>query len=157
MEWLVFGLLIIGLLLLWAEFYLPGGLLGVIACGLIVAGLGLSFFVFPPILAAVMTIVVILLVCILMWYWMKTFHRSFFGKRIMLTKEIEGEEVTDALAALVGKTGKTTTKLHPSGKAIIDDQKIDAVAERGVIGADVLVQVVKVDGIQVLVRPAAAE
>ena len=156
MTWLVFGLLLIGLLLLFAEFYLPGGLLGLIACGFLIAGIVFGFTEFGALIGSLLSLGVVAVVGTLVFYWMKTFHKSFFGKRMMLNEAVGGDDVIEGFAELVGKGGETTTPLHPSGKALIDGQKIDAVAERGVIEAGVKVKVVKVDGIQIVVRPAAA-
>ncbi|MFT5465993.1 MAG: membrane-bound serine protease (ClpP class) [Verrucomicrobiales bacterium] len=156
MTWLVFGFLFIGLLLLWAEFYLPGGLLGLLACGFLIAGIVLGFVEFGGLIGSLLSLVVVAFVGTMVYFWMKTFHTSFFGKRMMLNASVGGEEVYEQLAELVGRVGETTTKLHPSGKAIVDDQKIDAVAERGVIDVGVKIKVVRVDGINIVVRPATA-
>lgn len=153
MEWLVFGVLLIGVLLLWAEFYLPGGILGVLGGAMIFIGLILGYIEFGLLWGSIITIGVIVLVIFLLRHWMRTFHLSFFGKRMMLDTEIGGKEVYDTLSGLVGKSGETATRLQPSGKAVIEGKKFDVVAERGSIDAGVGVKVVKVDGIEVVVRP----
>ncbi len=56
---------------------------------------------------------------------------------------------------LVGRTGRTTSPLHPSGFAEIDGERVDVVAEGEHIDPGEPVRVVRVDGNRVVVRRVA--
>lgn len=56
-------------------------------------------------------------------------------------------------AHLVGKTGKVLSDLRPVGMCLIDGERIECLAQRGVITRGSQVEVVTVEGMQVLVRP----
>jgi membrane-bound serine protease (ClpP class) len=58
----------------------------------------------------------------------------------------------DALAFLVGETGRTTTVLRPSGKARFGERLIDVTADGFYIETDSLVEVVDVQGPRVIVK-----
>ena len=103
-------------------------------------------------IGSISSFVMVLLITVLVVYWMKTFHRSPIGKRMMLNTSIGGGEIYETLTDLVGHTGTTASSLRPSGKAIIDGKKIDVVAEVGMIESGVEVKVVKVEGINIVVR-----
>ncbi|MGC4004114.1 MAG: NfeD family protein [Pirellulales bacterium] len=53
---------------------------------------------------------------------------------------------------LVGREGKTATKLTPSGKALIDDRLIDVVAPGDYVESGAAIKVVEVRGSRVVVR-----
>jgi membrane-bound serine protease (ClpP class) len=53
---------------------------------------------------------------------------------------------------LVGRTGRTTSPLHPSGFAEIDGERIDVIAEGEHVDTGAQVRVVRVDGNRVVVR-----
>lgn len=55
-------------------------------------------------------------------------------------------------SAYLGKTGKTTTTLRPSGKAQFDDTELDVVSTGEFIDADISVIVTKVEGYKIIVR-----
>lgn len=59
-----------------------------------------------------------------------------------------------ALRDLIGTEGRTATALRPVGTVVIQGQRIDALAESGVIEPDVPVVVVDVYDNQIKVRPA---
>jgi membrane-bound serine protease (ClpP class) len=55
---------------------------------------------------------------------------------------------------LIGRTGETITNLRPSGIALIDDQRVDVVAEGEFVGSGKEIVVVKVEGNRILVKEA---
>jgi membrane-bound serine protease (ClpP class) len=78
------------------------------------------------------------------------------GRKLILDTALEaGQGFESAPAsdhALIGKTGKTTTPLHPAGIAQIEGERIDVVSEGELIDAGELISVVRVDGNRVVVR-----
>ena len=55
---------------------------------------------------------------------------------------------------LVGAVGVAATDLHPSGSALIDDERLDVVAEAGFIEKGQNVRVVRSEGYRHVVEPA---
>lgn len=151
--WMIIVTFAVGLTLIWLEFYLPGGVLGLVGGGILVVAIIMVFgnygYQWGMLSAIGSGIFVWLLVC----YWMKTFHRSFLGRKITLNTETGRDETIESLPSLVGKTGVTTSQLSPSGKAKIEGARHDVVAQTGVIESGVEIKVVKVNGISILVQP----
>ena len=58
----------------------------------------------------------------------------------------------DNLDSLMGKHGAAFTKLRPAGIALINDEKIDVMAEGSFVEKGKLVEVVLVEGNRVVVR-----
>lgn len=84
------------------------------------------------------------------------FLKSPFGKLLQLDDSIVGGG-TDDHKDLVDKTGKALTDLHPGGKALIDGQRVDVLAQTGYISAGDAIKVVKIDGGQVTVKSMVAK
>src|SRR5699024_11738274 len=78
-----------------------------------------------------------------------------FWKRFVLTDATDSESgytSFDDRSHLVGKVGGTTTPLRPSGTVIIDDERIDAVAEGSCILGQVKGKGIVVGGAVSVVR-----
>ena len=73
----------------------------------------------------------------------------------MLNDEVGDDEIFAELEQLIGKTGETATPLRPGGKAMIEGRKRDVVAQFGVIDSGTPVEVVKLDGINLVVKAKA--
>jgi membrane-bound serine protease (ClpP class) len=88
--------------------------------------------------------------------FMRFLPRMPIGRKLILDTALEaGQGFESAPAsdhALIGKTGKTTTPLHPAGIAQIEGERIDVVSEGELIDAGELISVVRVDGNRVVVR-----
>lgn len=54
----------------------------------------------------------------------------------------------------LGKRGRASTPLHPAGIAEIDGRRLDVVSEGELVDAGQLIEVVRVDGNRIVVRPA---
>ncbi len=62
------------------------------------------------------------------------------------------EATEEAETTLVGKRGRSVTPLRPVGVCVIDGRRRDCISESGTIPAEVEVEVVSADGMQVKVR-----
>ncbi|CAN7316087.1 NfeD family protein [Rossellomorea sp. LjRoot5] len=147
-------LFVIGIILIVAEFFLPGGLAGVLGIGAIVASIMLAggdmmqmgVSVLIALLIAVATVII----------FVKVFGKKmkFFNKIILNdSTSTESGYVSNANRLdLIGRMGVTKTPLRPSGTVIVDDERIDAVTEGGFIKAGEKVKIVKVEGSRIVVR-----
>jgi membrane-bound serine protease (ClpP class) len=72
---------------------------------------------------------------------------------MILHQTLEGAQSSrNASTTLVGRAGVAQTVLRPSGMAVIDGNRLDVVAESGMIAAGNAIKVVAVEGTRVIVR-----
>ena len=146
----ILTLLVIGLLLLVSEIFLPGmvaGLAGIICLGL---GVALSFRDLGTTQGGVVLATTTLILVAGFVVWLKYFPDSSLAKPFVSEGQI-GDIGTEQ-PELLGKEGVTFTPLHPSGTAIIDERHIDVVTEGMPLEKDVSVKVVQVEGMRIVVR-----
>jgi membrane-bound serine protease (ClpP class) len=83
-----------------------------------------------------------------------------FLKKLIRTEDMSSatlvspEQATGAESELVGKTGRTLTLLRPAGRAEIDGEPVDVVAEGAYIPKGTTVEVTAVRGRRLVVKPA---
>lgn len=147
-------LFVIGIGLIIAEFFLPGGIAGVLGLGAIVGSLFLaSENVVHMGISILIAIGISILASILM---IKVFGKkmSIFKKFILTdsTKTEEGYVSNKNRLELIGLEGYALTALRPSGTVVIEDERIDVVSEGGFILKDARVRVVKAEGSRIVVR-----
>ncbi|MCG8599884.1 MAG: NfeD family protein [Verrucomicrobiales bacterium] len=150
---LILLLSIIGIVAILAELVLPGGILGVIGIGLLVAAVVVTFAKFGATAGIVASVLLLIFCFVVLGWWMKYFHRLPLTRKLILQNESgEEDEKKEERNSLLGKSGTTLTDLMPSGRVKIDGQKIDVIAESGSIGVGVDVTVVAVRGPSIVVR-----
>lgn len=150
---LILLLSIIGIVAILAELVLPGGILGVIGIGLLVAAVVVTFAKFGATAGIVASVLLLIFCFVVLGWWMKYFHRLPLTRKLILQNESgEEDEKKEERNSLLGKSGTTLTDLTPSGRVKIDGQKIDVIAESGSIGVGVDVTVVAVRGPSIVVR-----
>lgn len=152
-------LFLAGVGLLIAEFFVPGGILGIIGAvamvaGIIMAGADPAWMAISVITALVITILGMVIMM------------KFFGKRLHLLNRIILRDATDTESGyvsnsnrleLIGRTARTVTPLRPSGTAELDGDYLDVVSEGRFIGKDQNVKITKVEGSRIVVREASDE
>nr|WP_232353896.1 nodulation protein NfeD [[Bacillus] enclensis] len=147
-------LFVIGIILIIAEFFLPGGIAG---------GLGAAAVIGSIMLAGgnIMQMGISILIALLIAVIAMIIFVKVFGKKMKLFNKIILKDSTNTESGyvsnanrleLIGKTGLTKTPLRPSGTIIIEDERIDAVTEGGYIAVNQQVKVVKVEGSRIVVR-----
>lgn len=158
-------LLLLGFALLAVEiFVIPGfGIFGIGGILAVLASMYLSLvgqFATAPELGQAATIlaVVVLVVLVTLWALLRTFPKSRRLARsgILLEEETAGSSgyiSAEVRADLVGATGLALTDLHPSGTALINDERLDVVTEGVWISAGTPVRVVQSEGYRHVVRP----
>ncbi|MCX6988315.1 MAG: serine protease [Chlamydiae bacterium] len=125
---------ILGLLFIFFEFFLPGGILAVLGACALVSGVVLTAFLQDSWLYTVgyLTVSLVLsgFVCYLALYRIKKSakHNSFF-----LSRDQEGFTSSSIDPVLIGKIGVAESDLRPSGHILIDNNPYQAMADRGYI------------------------
>ena len=152
---LLISLIIIGLLLLFAEILLiPGvgvaGILGLLSLG------GSCFYAFNQMgstAGAVVTAVNVLLVVALSIYVL----RAKTWKRLTLDTNIDSKAVAADLDIEVGDKGVTITRLAPMGSARCSGLIVEVKALEGLLDPGVDVEVVLIEEGKIYVRPVVEE
>ncbi|MDZ5782946.1 NfeD family protein [Marinococcus luteus] len=149
---LLFG---VGLILLLIEFFVPGfGIFGILGIGAVVGSLFMSSFsVSVMALSVVLAAVAAIIAAVVMVVG--------FGKRGPMKKLVlqdtfsskEGYVSNEGRTDLLGREGTALTPLHPTGAVDIDGEKIDVVSDGRYLDRGDAVQVVRVEGTRVVVKP----
>ena len=149
---LIITLFVVGFLLLAAEVFLPGLIVGTIGLLCLVASVVLVFNDYGASAGMLAAFVVGGLTVAGFVVWLNVFPRTFVGRRIMLfTKQAPGGAVSDH-QALVGESGEAITPLRPSGTARIAGKRVDVTAVGDFLEQGANLVVVAADGMRVAVR-----
>ncbi len=144
---LILVLFVAGLLLIFFEAFVPGGVLGAIGGAFLVFSIYLCFSSSRAVLGygLICTCVVVIP---LMAYWAlnRMAHRGVMAVE-------DGYVATGRdLSGLLGATGTSLTTLRPSGKGVLAGQRLDVMSEGTFIGPDRPIEVIAVKGLCLVVR-----
>ncbi len=150
------------LLLLLEVLVIPGfGVAGLLGIAAIVAALVLSLvgpgFTTAFMLAAAGRVVLSMLAAIVIsLILLRYLPRLPFGRRLILRRDLVAAEgwasAPESDTKWLGKTGRASTPLRPSGIADIDGTRVDVVSDGEHIDAGEMIRVTRVDGNRVVVR-----
>ncbi len=143
---------IVGILAVLFEMVLPGGILGVAGALCLLAMVILCFVEYGATWGLISLGILVAFGFVMTWVWMKFFHRLPFTRSLILKSEVGDDDELEARQTIVGKTGEALTDLRPSGRARIDGEKLDVMAESGVIEKGTMIEVVETRGPSVIVR-----
>lgn len=152
-------LFVVGLVLIFAEFVLPGGIAGIIGLALVIGSILLAG---GNVVSMGISILIALIVAILGMVIIV----KFFGKKINVFNKMILRDTTSTEHGyvsnvnrneLIGMLGKSMTPLRPSGTIMLVGERIDAVTEGGYIDAGKVVKIIKVEGSRIVVREAKEE
>lgn len=145
--------LVLGVILVLAELFVPGGILGTIGFIAIVFSLmAITESLGGMLLALGLTIGLIL---ILVYVLYKVIPKDKFRNTLILKSTLnkdEGYISSQDLNSYIGKIGMTKSVLRPSGKIVVEGVIIDAVSQDVFIEAQKNVEIIFVDGTKVVVR-----
>ncbi|WP_062104641.1 NfeD family protein [Bacillus niameyensis] len=147
-------LLILGIGLIVAEFFLPGGIAGILG---IVAVIGSIIIAGQNVLQmATSVIIALFLAGVAFIILIKVFGKKMkFFKKFILTDSTNTESgyVSNVNRLdLIGREGITMTDLRPSGTVKVDDERLDVVAEGSFIEKNTRVKIIKAEGSRIVVR-----
>lgn len=147
-------LLIIGIILIIIEFFVAGGIIGLIGIGAVLTSLflsGASITHMSLSIAIALIAAIVLAVILFKWIGMDRGIFRHIVLRDSATTE-QGYVSSKNKLELIGLEGTTVTPLRPSGTAEINGERIDVVSEGGFIEMNQKIKVVKVEGVRVVVR-----
>lgn len=144
------ALLILGLILICLEVFVPGGIAGTLGALALAGSVVLAFrnTDFGPLwlLVALGSALVSVLVAI------RTVARTALGRKLFLHASESGYSGADrTLDELAGKTGVAVTDLRPAGIAEIEGRRVDVVTEGEYLARDTEIAVKSVSGNRIVV------
>lgn len=150
-------LLVLGLLFLVAEIFMPGfGFAGGTGIVLIIVAIFLTAR--TPLEAFLMFLVLVVLVVALILILLRSARKGQIARRLILRQSATREKGFSSAkdySFLVGKAGTTVTPLRPAGIALIDGKRYDVVTEGGFVTIDTPVLVSHTQGYRIVVVPIA--
>lgn len=147
-------LLVIGLGLMILEFFVPGGVAGILGIAAVLGSILLAG-------GDLQTTAIAVLIAMIAATSGMVILVKFFGKRLQLFNRIILSDSTDTKSGyvstanrpeLIGQMAVTATELRPSGTIVFGDERIDAVSEGRYIGRGKDVKIIKVEGSRIVVR-----
>lgn len=146
-------LLIAGVLLICAEIFAPGGILGAFGTVALIGAIIIGFAEFGSSGGFAVMVLIILFLAIVIWLWLKFFPNTKMGRALTLVSDSKGFRSTSSnYTDLVGKTGTAHTDLRPAGSAVIDGRRLDVVTEGALITTGAPIRVIKTEGNRIVVR-----
>ena len=149
---LVILLLVVGAILLMIEAVLPGMIAGLIGCACIAGAIFVAFDQLGPQTGSIVMFASLISLSVGFVVWLIYFPKSRAGKIFISNSAIAGE--ADDRSELIGASGVTSTRLNPSGFAIINGKKYDVVAQVGMLEPESPIEVVDASGNRIVVRAA---
>ncbi len=152
-------LVIIGIVLIVLEFFVPGGIMGLlgvlsIITSLLLAAENIGQMIFSILIAILVTIIASVLL------FRRFGYENGIFRRIILfdsTSSEKGYVSNVNRSDLIGLEGTTVTPLRPAGTAVFNDERIDVVTEGGFISSNKKVKIIKVEGSRIVVRAIEKE
>lgn len=143
-------LFVAGFLLIAAEVFVPGLIVGTLGFLCLAASVGLVFYHHGVLAGSLAALVVGSLSIGGLIIWLNIFPRTFIGRRFVLGNR--QHPVVPRDANLVGEHGVVLTALRPAGTARIAGKRVDVTAVGEFLEEGAPVTVVAVDGLRVAVR-----
>lgn len=148
---LIFG---VGMVLILAEFIVPGGILGVIGVLLLLLSGGLGIYYYPDYTVFIIvgeTLGAVICVILGMMLLAQSGVARFLKLETSLNAD-EGYTNQPDEVQLMGKTGTVLTQLRPAGIVEVEGIRIDAVSDGTFIEQGATVRVVEVHGNRIVVE-----
>lgn len=150
---LIFALLISGILLIFAELLLPGGIIGSLGGIAMIAGLVGVYMNYGLVYGTLAALITIFATLALFFVWFKFFPKTKAGKRLLPENDAQEWRSYDLeYEKLLGQTGSVQNILRPSGKVLINGEKYDVVTQGEILKPGTLVKVIEVEGNRIVVE-----
>ena len=151
-------LLACGLFLVGLEIFIPGGILGVIGGAALIGAAVIGFQIFPIWGGWLSLLSILALTGVALYAWMRFIPQSPIGRALSLPGAAQNKASAQTSKWTVGMTGTTLCELRPSGKALIQEQRADVIADHGTwINTETAIEIVNVSGNRIYVKELHAD
>jgi membrane-bound serine protease (ClpP class) len=150
----IVALFIAGAVLLAAEVFVPGAVLGVFAALALLAGVVLSFVEYGSQGGWMAVAAALALVGVTLWFEFKILPKTAWGRRLFLKAEITGKSQAPLAErdVVVGQAGVADTTLAPSGYVTVAGKRYEAYSRSGLIAKGEALSVVGLDNFRLIVQ-----
>ncbi len=147
-------LLGLGIILIVAELFVPGGIVGALGIGAVIGSLYMSAADVGMMSLSIAIALVVAIITAIVLYKFIGLEKGFFRHIILsdATTTEKGYVSSINRLELIGLEGIALTPLRPSGTAIFDGERLDVVTEGGYIASQQPVKIVKTEGSRIVVR-----
>ncbi len=147
-------LLIAGVILVILEFFVPGGILGLLGVASVIGSLFLSGYDLSHMALSVSIAFIVAVIFAVFLYRRIGMDKGIF--RHIILKDQTSSELgyvsNENRLELIGLEGEALTPLRPAGTGLFDDEIIDIVSEGSFIDKGKKIKITKVEGMRVVVR-----
>ncbi|MDF3057969.1 MAG: serine protease [Rariglobus sp.] len=147
-------LFIAGAVLLAAEVFVPGAILGIFAAIALLAGVVLAFVDHGSAGGWIAIAAALGLAAFTLWFEFIILPKTALGRRLFLHAEIKGAS-QPALAerdTVLGRDGVADTVLAPSGYVVVAGKRYEAYSRSGLIAKGEALRVVELDNFRLIVQ-----
>lgn len=147
-------LLIVGIILIILEFFIPGGIIGILGVIAVVGSLIMAGYNPMHMALSIAIAMIVAIIAFVILFKRVGFNKGIF-KNIILRDKLDKEQgynSYDEREELIGKTGIAITPLRPSGIGDFEGERIDIVTEGNFINSGEPIKIVDVEGVRVIVR-----
>lgn len=152
---------IVGVVLMVLEAFMPGfGVAGISGIVVEIIAVTLTWTNHGPVAALGMLLVILSVIAIAISMSLRSATNGRLSKSRLILHETESNEAgyrsTEDMEVFLGREGKATTVLRPTGIAEFDGVRLNVVSEGEFIAMGTSVRIVRIEGSRILVRPVAA-
>ncbi len=144
-------LVLVGFLMIAAEVFVPGLILGTLGALCLIASVILCYLSYGALWGTAAFAALVILSILGFFLWLRLFPHTPLGKKMMLNSSLNTKSAL-SIPNLIGETGESVTPLRPAGTAVIQGRRMDVVAESGLIEPGRKVSVIAQEGIRIVVR-----
>ena len=148
-------LLILGLILLTVEMFIPGfGFAG--GTGIVLLILGIILTARTTLEAVVMIVILILLVAIVLAVILRSAKKGKLSKKLILwsaARHEQGFTTSENASGLLGKEGVALTVLRPAGSGEFEGRRLDVVTDGSFVERGTKIKIVRTEGRRIVVEP----
>lgn len=147
-------LLIVGIVLIIAEFFIPGGIVGLLGAGAVIGSLFMSGYDIGHMALSISIAFIVAIVLAVILYKRIGLDKGLFRRIILRDQTLTemGYVSTVNRLELIGVEGIALTPLRPSGIGRFEDEQLDIISEGSFIDKGKKIKIVKVEGVRVVVR-----
>ena len=151
----------IGVGLLVLEAFMPGfGIAGISGIVVETVAVALTWIHHGPVAALGMLLIILSMIAIAISMSLRSATNGRLSKSKLILRETESNEAgyrsTEDMEVFLGREGRTTTVLRPTGIAEFDGVRLNVVSEGEFIPSGTSVRIVRIEGSRILVRPVQA-
>lgn len=147
-------LVIVGIVLIILEFFVPGGIMGILGVVSIIASLLLAANNIEHMIYSILIALVVTIIAMVILFRRFGYEKGIFRRVILFdsTSSEKGYVSNLTRSDLIGMEGITITPLRPSGTAVFNDERLDVITEGSFINSNKKVEIIKAEGSRIIVR-----